>query len=150
MEWKILSLAITVCHHLTSFKMPNDDPLDGFFYPTLTLMIDSYILCTGLVQTQTQNKVRWLAACGHMSASSQSLRFILSLRMNSSFITLSLGFCYIFRWLGYGDIGSKWSWQSPPCLRVVKIGGCHNMDEKLTGYGLILILLLLAGKLCGT
>ena len=28
-----------------------------------------------------------LAACGHVSASSQSLRFILSLRMNSSFIT---------------------------------------------------------------
>ena len=24
--------------------MPDDDPWDGFFYPTLTLMIDSYIL----------------------------------------------------------------------------------------------------------
>ena len=24
--------------------MPNGDPRDGFFYPTLTLMIDSYIL----------------------------------------------------------------------------------------------------------
>ena len=23
--------------------MPNDDPLDGFFYPTLTFVIDSYI-----------------------------------------------------------------------------------------------------------
>ena len=32
-------------------------------------------------------KVQGLAACGHLSASSQSLRFILSLRMNSSFIT---------------------------------------------------------------
>ena len=32
--------------------------------------------------SQTQNKSQWLAACGHVSASSQSLRFILSLRMN--------------------------------------------------------------------
>ena len=39
------------------------------------------------VNSQTQNKAQWLAACGHVSASSQSLRFILSLRMNSSFIT---------------------------------------------------------------
>ena len=36
------SLGITVCHHSASFKMPNGDPVDGFFYPTLTLMIDSY------------------------------------------------------------------------------------------------------------
>ena len=40
-----------------------------------------------LVHSQTQNKVQWLAACGHVSASSQSLRFILSLRLYSSFIT---------------------------------------------------------------
>ena len=40
-----------------------------------------------LVQSQAQNIAQWLAACGHMSARSQSLRFILSLRMNSSFIT---------------------------------------------------------------
>ena len=39
------------------------------------------------VQSQTQNKAQWLAACGHVSASSQSLLFILILRMNSSFIT---------------------------------------------------------------
>ena len=39
---------------------------------------------------QTQNKAQWLAACRHVSASSQSLRFILSLRMNSSFITLNM------------------------------------------------------------
>ena len=31
------------------------------------------------VQSQTQNKAQWLAACGHVPASSQSLRFILSL-----------------------------------------------------------------------
>ena len=35
----------------------------------------------------TRNKVHWLAACGHVSASSQSLRFILSPSMNSSFRT---------------------------------------------------------------
>ena len=28
----------------TSLVMPNCDPRDGFFYPTLTLRIDSYIL----------------------------------------------------------------------------------------------------------
>ena len=39
------------------------------------------------VQSQTQNKVQWLAACGHVSTSSQSLCFILILRLNSSFIT---------------------------------------------------------------
>ena len=39
------------------------------------------------VHSQTQNKAQWLADCGHVSAISQSLRFILSLRMNSSFIT---------------------------------------------------------------
>ena len=38
------------------------------------------------VHSQKQNKAQWLAACGHMSASSQSLRFILSLRLYSSFI----------------------------------------------------------------
>ena len=39
------------------------------------------------VHSQTQNKAQWLAVCGHVSASSQSLRFILSLSMYSSFIT---------------------------------------------------------------
>ena len=43
------------------------------------------------VHSQTQNKVQWLADCGHVSAISQSLRFILSLRMYSSFITLRPG-----------------------------------------------------------
>ena len=35
-------LGITVCHHSASLVMPNGDPQGGFFYPTLTLMIDSY------------------------------------------------------------------------------------------------------------
>ena len=38
-----LFLRITVCHHLASLVMPNGDPQDRFFYPTLTLMIDSYM-----------------------------------------------------------------------------------------------------------
>ena len=37
-----MSLAITVCHHLTSLVMPIGDPQDGFVYPTLTLMMESY------------------------------------------------------------------------------------------------------------
>ena len=35
------SVGITVCHHSASLVMPNADPLDRFFYPTLTLMMDS-------------------------------------------------------------------------------------------------------------
>ena len=38
------SLGITVFHHLASHVMPKGDPWDGFFYPTLTLMIDSYTI----------------------------------------------------------------------------------------------------------
>ena len=41
------------------------------------------------VHSQTQ---QWLAACGHVSASSQSLHFILSLSLYSSFITSGPGF----------------------------------------------------------
>ena len=36
-----LSLGITICHHLASL-VKNGDPQDGFYYPTLTLMMDSY------------------------------------------------------------------------------------------------------------
>ena len=32
-----------LCYHSASLVMPNGDPQDGFFYPTHTLMIDSYI-----------------------------------------------------------------------------------------------------------
>ena len=48
-EKKNPSFGITVCPHSRSLMMPNGNPRDGFFYPTLTLMIDSYnllmILC---------------------------------------------------------------------------------------------------------
>ena len=38
------SHAITVCHQWASLVMPIGDPWDGFVYPTLTLMKDSYSL----------------------------------------------------------------------------------------------------------
>ena len=41
---KNLSLTTTVSHHLASLMMPNSDPRDGFYYPILTRMIDSYII----------------------------------------------------------------------------------------------------------
>ena len=40
--YKNSSLGITVCHHLASLVMTNSDPLDGFFYPTLTRIVDSF------------------------------------------------------------------------------------------------------------
>ena len=33
-----------LCYHSASLVMPNNDPLDRFFYPTLTLMMDLYII----------------------------------------------------------------------------------------------------------
>ena len=59
-----LSLAITIYHHSTSLVMSIGDPLDGFFYPTLTLMMGFYILShiemiaklEGTVSTAKQNK----------------------------------------------------------------------------------------------
>ena len=36
-------LTITICHHSASLVMPNGDPRNGFFYPTRTLMMNSYI-----------------------------------------------------------------------------------------------------------
>ena len=36
------SLAITDCHQSASLLMPIGDPQDGFFYPILTLIIDTY------------------------------------------------------------------------------------------------------------
>ena len=36
------TLGITVCHHSASLIMQIGDPRDRFFYPNLTLMVDSY------------------------------------------------------------------------------------------------------------
>ena len=63
---------------------PYDQPLLVVFVYNLISQAQRY---KTLVESQAQNKAQLLAACGHVSASSQSLRFILSLRMNSSFIT---------------------------------------------------------------
>ena len=74
------TLGITVCHH-----WPKGDPHDKFFYPTLTLMIDSYILtlvispgcrlvvmqlkwyCIGTTMTSLDNHVRNAHGCQGMS-----------------------------------------------------------------------------------
>ena len=68
------------------------------------------------VHSQTKNKAHWLNACGHVSASSQSLCFILSLRMFSSFITsrhdIDLNSIY-FMWLGKIK---KWKTRVPSFL----------------------------------
>ena len=37
-------LEITICHLSASLMMPSGDPQDGFFYPALTRIIDSYNL----------------------------------------------------------------------------------------------------------
>ena len=57
MEYKKnLSLAITLCHQSASLVMLISDPWDGFFYPTLTRMIDSYMLAH---QTENDNLSTW-------------------------------------------------------------------------------------------
>ena len=45
------SLAINDCHHSKSLMMTIGDPPDGFFFPTPTLMMDSYIELRGLPLT---------------------------------------------------------------------------------------------------
>ena len=49
-RYKNLSLAITDCHHSARLMMPIGEPWDGFFYPTLILPIDSYILNNELIR----------------------------------------------------------------------------------------------------
>ena len=43
-----LSLKITVCHNSASLMMKISNPWDRFFYPTLKLMMDSYIHTLGM------------------------------------------------------------------------------------------------------
>ena len=70
------------------FKVPLYHPCNEFM---IVLWSDQYDLWPRAYKTrvhsQTQNKAQWLAVCGHMSASNQSLGFILSLRLYSRFIT---------------------------------------------------------------
>ena len=42
--WKNPSLVITIWHHSPSLVMSIGNPRDGYFYHTLTLLMDSYIL----------------------------------------------------------------------------------------------------------
>ena len=57
---KIPSLAITDYHHSASLVMPICDPRDGFFSPTLTLMMDTYIViirsteCEGEIESPSR------------------------------------------------------------------------------------------------
>ena len=55
-----LSLGITVCHHLASLVTLNGDPWDGFFYTTLTFMMDSYnIQEIHVTRTAKMNQLRF-------------------------------------------------------------------------------------------
>ena len=38
------SLKLTICHHSASILMPIGDSLNRLFYPTLTPIIDSYVV----------------------------------------------------------------------------------------------------------
>ena len=44
-------------HHWASLMMPNGDPQDGFFYPTITLKIESFILYTLNVNIRIQERL---------------------------------------------------------------------------------------------
>ena len=52
--------SITVCHHSASPVMPIGDPRDGFFYPTLILMMYSYNMrvIQGLGPGKAQSSLR--------------------------------------------------------------------------------------------
>ena len=50
----------TVCHPSASLVMPNGDPLDGFFYITLTLVMDSYIL------SSSEHNMPTVKICAHL------------------------------------------------------------------------------------
>ena len=39
-----MTFGITVCHHSACLLISNVDPQDRYLYPTLTLMMDSYII----------------------------------------------------------------------------------------------------------
>ena len=93
------------------------------------------------VHSQIQNKVQWLAACGHVSASSQSLHFILSLRLYSSFITsgpeLAFG-CWQSLSAKYLKQANIWGSLSllyiPNSLFLVNSQICLNCRHKLFTY----------------
>ena len=83
-EGRYPSLGITVCHHSASLVMPNCDPRDGFFYPTLTLVMDYYIV------------TRWF--CHAMCTSMIST--IVTLRLDRWCYMLTCMYLYVFVYLG--------------------------------------------------
>ena len=86
------SLPNSTKKHQKLKKSSELDPLlQNFPDPRMGWYVPPFILASRFLTLRPvsdSNKAQWLAACGHTSASSQSLRFISSLRMNSSFITL--------------------------------------------------------------
>ena len=48
------------CHHSAILTMPNNDLWDGFFYPTFTLVMDSYVLFHQFKHLFWDSKVNWL------------------------------------------------------------------------------------------
>ena len=100
---------ITVCHHSASLVMPNSDPRNGFFYRTLTLIIDSYnidpVLCfnpgtptTPILSATPKTLVagevtRYLEffQCDAMVGYPASGSAVVQTNKNSNFETFSLG-----------------------------------------------------------
>ena len=60
---------ITVCHHSASLVIPNGDPRDGFFYPTLTLMKDSYtfLIISKLYECNQVLFIWFVLTCCHIA-----------------------------------------------------------------------------------
>ena len=63
------SLVITDCHHSASPLMPIGDPRDGFFYPTLTLTMDTYILLSHDIPFRPVSSERYTLVCAHFKDS---------------------------------------------------------------------------------
>ena len=61
--YKNPSLRITICHYSASLVMPNGNPRDGYFYPTLSLMIHSYSLYIDSEQLSVQKADALLHLC---------------------------------------------------------------------------------------
>ena len=83
-------LLIWICKIATSmgFRIANGIDLSKLrMYLTSTLWVPDPHYAERKIMNI--DKAQWLASCGHVSASSQSLHFILSLRLFSSFITSS-------------------------------------------------------------
>ena len=94
-------IVCTFCSHSVCIRTSIVIPFD--FHPFVSIN-SCYCSCSTMVlvkirprgyktwvHSKSKIKAQWLAACGHVSATSQSLRFILSLRVNSSFIASRQG-----------------------------------------------------------